>query len=232
MTRSEARAARLGTYIGKPCKRGHRGVRYLTGRCVECRTPGTTLTCLQVRSTAFYLEQQAAAKLAGASTYEGRPCRRAGHTERSTTTGACVMCGRLKIQARQKADPEWANARNKRSRLRNPETTRLRGQRWARENREKHRAKGARRRASQLQATPAWVDHAAILPFYEEAVRVSRETGIQHEVDHIVPLVGKTVCGLHVPWNLQVLTMTENRSKGHDHCVIGGRWYERQADEG
>lgn len=65
------------------------------------------------------------------------------------------------------------------------------------------------------QATPPWVDREAILAVYREARRVSKETGIPHEVDHIHPLQGENFCGLHVPWNLQILTRKENRSKGN-----------------
>lgn len=71
----------------------------------------------------------------------------------------------------------------------------------------------AMRRAVKEQATPAWVSRRAVAAIYEDARRLTTETGVPHEVDHIVPLRARGCCGLHVPWNLRVVTRLENRRK-------------------
>ena len=68
-----------------------------------------------------------------------------------------------------------------------------------------------------MSATPTWLTRENLLQirgFYAKAVEATKATGVKHHVDHIIPLCGKLVCGLHVPWNLQVLTASENLSKG------------------
>lgn len=62
-------------------------------------------------------------------------------------------------------------------------------------------------------ATPSWANLDDIKYFYVEAQRLTKETGIPHEVDHIIPIKGKLVSGLHVPANLQILTEKENQTK-------------------
>lgn len=77
-------------------------------------------------------------------------------------------------------------------------------------------AKSAKRRAIKLQATPIWLteeDIKEIEEFYKQSQLLKSITGEEHHVDHIIPLQGKNVCGLHVPWNLQVITAKENLSK-------------------
>jgi len=85
-------------------------------------------------------------------------------------------------------------------------------------NRDKVNARSAKRRATKLQATPLWLteeDKMRILKFYTEAKRLESVTGQKYHVDHIIPLQGEIVCGLHVPWNLQVLSAVENRDKSN-----------------
>lgn len=69
-------------------------------------------------------------------------------------------------------------------------------------------------RAQTRRATPPWADMKAIAVFYKQAKRLTKKTGELYVVDHIVPKIGPTVSGLHVPWNLRVIHWRENAVKG------------------
>ncbi len=85
-------------------------------------------------------------------------------------------------------------------------------------NRDKINAKHSKYRATRLRATPDWLTSQQleqITEMYICAQMFKLYTGQEYHVDHIVPLQGKNVCGLHVPWNLQVIPASENLSKGN-----------------
>lgn len=108
--------------------------------------------------------------------------------------------------------PETIVKENKRRRTYCPEQY----NRWRLKNLGVRNSISAKYRASQLQRTPKWLSESQlteIKDFYKKAVQMGKQTGIKYHVDHIVPLQGTNVSGLHVPWNLQILTALENCTK-------------------
>jgi hypothetical protein len=90
--------------------------------------------------------------------------------------------------------------------------------RWADSNPEFSALKASVYRAKKLKATPLWLEdshYSEMLDLYTAAKMFQLYTGNEYHVDHIVPLLGDIVCGLHVPWNLQLLSSFENQSKGN-----------------
>jgi hypothetical protein len=88
------------------------------------------------------------------------------------------------------------------------------------QNLDKFAAASSKRRASELQATPKWLSYSQIKEInemYKTAKILSKQSNIKYHVDHIVPLNGVNICGLHVPWNLQILTSEENLHKSNKH---------------
>lgn len=104
----------------------------------------------------------------------------------------------------QKNNPEKAAALAKSVRQRNPD---------------REVAKVRRRQAAKLQAVPSWANHDAIRRHYENARYLTEVTGHKHHVDHIIPLRGKDVCGLHVENNLRAIPHFLNTRKGNQLTV-------------
>lgn len=163
--------------------------------------------------------------------FNGKPCQSAHVGPRFSNGGGCLECFRSRAVAYQNAyrkrnrNPhlEYSRVYQARARLegtdwasQNRDKMHELQRAWRRNNRDKMYAGSARRRANKAQACPAWLtadDHRQIAAKFDLANRLFVETGIHHEVDHIVPLQGKTVTGLHVPWNLQAIPTSVNRQK-------------------
>jgi hypothetical protein len=127
------------------------------------------------------------------------------------------------VRAKQAAEryiqnKELINAKNKAYYWANLEKEKLRGALKAKRNPGAQRARVALYRAAKLERTPEWLndhDKLRIRCVYQVAAMRNSSTDTRWEVDHIIPLQGESVSGLHVPWNLQIIPITDNRSKGN-----------------
>jgi hypothetical protein len=99
-----------------------------------------------------------------------------------------------------------------------PEKVKERHNRWVGKNMALKKLWNANRRAAKHNATPLWlsaIEQAQIQEFYDIAAAKTMQTGVKYGVDHIHPLKGNGFNGLHVPWNLQVITCAENSKKNN-----------------
>lgn len=159
--------------------------------------------------------------------YFGASCQKHGKCIRSVIDRKCKKCKSEKTMSNRDKESHRKTSLESYHRTKDKETRRIKKREYYKNNKEalakvsnewqkrnplKMRAARARRRAALINATPGWAKVGdvckAIVTFYLEC-----PDGF--EVDHIVPLRGKEVCGLHVPWNLQYLTKSENSSKGN-----------------
>lgn len=113
-----------------------------------------------------------------------------------------------------KRNPEKRRIYSKKFYIENKEKCSELIKKWALENKSSKLMHRANRRAREKQCKPVWADDALILEFYKTAQGLSMVLGEWHEVDHIVPIQNKNVCGLHNQFNLQILSRSKNRSKG------------------
>jgi hypothetical protein len=97
-----------------------------------------------------------------------------------------------------------------------PESQKAKVRKWYKSHITEVLAYNGKRRSLKLNATPPWltaIHEAQMQEMYDIARARTVQTGIEHHVDHIHPLKGNGFNGLHVPWNLQVITAFENLSK-------------------
>jgi hypothetical protein len=101
-------------------------------------------------------------------------------------------------------------------RINNKEKVKQSMKKWMQENQDKVIANIAKRRTAKMKRSPKWLTDEQMRQIeyiYLEAKMLEVETGIKHHVDHIIPLQGKNVSGLHVPENLRVISAEENLRK-------------------
>jgi len=186
-----------------------------------------------------YPKTRAEAKSTGAKYYfTGEPCKH-GHVALRKTKGSCVECLKIEWEEGNQARAEYFREYNRREEVKdrknewyqenremviNNAATRpahvLREYRntWKTNNKTQIRADTKARRRKHREATPKWLSRkqrSEIRQLYQIAITMTQTTGERYVVDHIIPLQGETVCGLHVPWNLRVITQEENLKKSN-----------------
>ena len=182
-----------------------------------------------------YPNNRADAKATGATHYfTGKPCVR-GHIALRKTKGCCVECEREDWQIdnerrKEKPKSEAAKAAGRRYYERNKELVKARAaarpaaevnqykKTYKEKNPELYKALVSVRKRRHRMATPPWItpeQKLAMRRLYLEAQKLTKLTGERYVVDHVVPLISEDVCGLHVPWNLRVITQDENLRKSN-----------------
>jgi len=121
-----------------------------------------------------------------------------------------------------KANPEKILAKAKKYREANPEKIAEISQNYRKNNPAIFSYHASKRNLAKLQRTPKWLtefDELKIKCLYQVAAMRTKESGQKWHVDHVIPLRGKLVSGLHVPNNLRVITAVENRQKKNAYVI-------------
>ena len=175
----------------RACPKGHIGLRYVKDyKCVECRV---------INSVAWVNANKE---------------RHANSVKKCNAKHKVAYA--LVRKARYEQDKVRVLEQQKEYRLKNLDRVKAKNQKYQSLNKALGAAKTARYRAAQNQRTPTWLtedDHWMIEQAYELAALRSKMFGFVWDVDHVIPLRGKLVSGLHVPTNLRVIPASENRSK-------------------
>lgn len=133
-----------------------------------------------------------------------------GHEAPRSKNGTCTECTRLAARKWHQDHPDASRAMHSRWRKQNPDM--VAAQRERRRQNNAVSAWTAKRRAALMQRTPSWADIEQIKIVYDRAEQM-RASGVEVDVDHVYPLQGELVSGLHVHENLMIIPSAENAKK-------------------
>ncbi len=127
----------------------------------------------------------------------------------------CKKCRSIRRKADYQKNKTWELHRKKLWDQDNKDKRAEYAKSWRKNNMGKVNAQNSKRRASKLKATPSWADQDQIKRIYVACAKISEQTGTKHHVDHIIPLQGENVCGLHVENNLAIIPAKMNLQKSN-----------------
>lgn len=218
MTRNYAKKIKLSIYISNgscgnshfPCYR-----RSSTGKCIDCETiyKKRKLELQRIRRST----KEGMAKTAE---YLARPevILYRKQWSKEYQADPIIAKHRYDLEKQRRMRPEVQLAMKEtqlkyRSIPKNISRIREYSIRYAKEHRAENLARAINRQLAKIQRTPKWANKEKIKKVYLEAALLTAETGIKYHVDHIVPLRGKLVSGLHVENNLRAIPAKENMRK-------------------
>lgn len=143
--------------------------------------------------------------------FTGKPCKHGHISERRTENSNCVECQKVFMQGYYKNNKEAMNASASQYYLDNRDKILEYTRKYYKDRPHVNCNNSAKRRALVLQRSLHGYEDE-IEAIYKEA-SFRRDNGEDVEVDHIVPMKSKLISGLHVPWNLQIISKEENRKK-------------------
>jgi len=149
--------------------------------------------------------------------YAGLACKQGNLAERYTANKTCCECANAIANKTKSKDRAKYSAQAVKWGKQNPEK---RAQ-YQRTQNTKHPGKRnlwtMNYRTAKATRMPKWLNEGHLFEMESVYTYCSalRKIGLDYHVDHVVPLRGKSISGLHVPWNLQVLPGRENMSKGN-----------------
>ena len=170
--------------------------------------------------------------------FTGEPCKY-GHIAPRKTKGTCVECLKLEWQKANVTRAEYFRSYNEsdagkkakrryyeankeqviaRANARPVEERTRHREKYKKQNPDLYKALNSVRKRRHKNATPPWITEdqkESIKRLYLHAMHLTKITGERYVVDHIIPLINPTICGLHVPWNLRVITQEENLLKSN-----------------
>jgi hypothetical protein len=132
----------------------------------------------------------------------------------------CKECTKPKTRALYNENKQKSKELTYAWRAKNPEKLSDINSRYSKNNRAKRTYQGSIYRAYKGKATPKWLTESDLLHIkakYQLSAMLSKNTGEIWHVDHVIPLRGKNVCGLHVPQNLKVITAMQNSQKRNEY---------------
>jgi hypothetical protein len=139
--------------------------------------------------------------------FTGEPCKHGHVAEKLLSNRTCIECLLIKKRIRG-ARPD----------VKEKDIARLNAHDKA--NPARKLARTRKRQAQQLQRTPVWdPDAHLIVAKYQLAAMLTKASGIEHHVDHIIPLQGRKVSGLHVFSNLRVIPGSDNVKKSNKYDI-------------